>query len=77
MTALKLKAIRDFGTRTAGDEWLFVGPGTYIPQVEVAIVEVVKATIIKSNEALKLKAKKEVTKALLISTYQFPRFLIL
>lgn len=60
MTALKLKAIRDFGTRTAGDEWLFVGPGTYTPQVEVAIVEVVKATIIKSNEALKLKAKKEV-----------------
>jgi major vault protein len=63
LTALKLKAIRDFEKpepRTAGDEWLFVGPGTYIPKVEVAIVEVVKATIIKPNEALKLRAKKEV-----------------
>lgn len=59
LTALKLKAIRDFESRTAGDEWLFEGPGTYIPKVEVAIVEVVKATIIKSNEALKLRAKKE------------------
>lgn len=62
LTALKLKAIRDFEKpepRTAGDEWLFVGPGTYIPKVEVAIVEVVKATIIKPNEALKLRAKKE------------------
>jgi len=38
---------------------LFTGPGTYIPQIEVAIVEVVKATIIKANEALKLRAKKE------------------
>jgi len=59
LTALKLKALRDFGDKTAGDEWLFTGPGTYKPQIEVAIVEVVKATIIKANEALKLRAKKE------------------
>lgn len=60
LTALKLKALRDFDSHTAGDEWLFAGPGTYVPKVEVAIVEVVKATIIKTNEALKLRAKKEV-----------------
>jgi len=59
LTAIKLRAIRDFEGHSAGDEWLFFGPGTYHPKIEVQIVEVVKATIIKPNEALKLKAKKE------------------
>jgi len=63
LTALRLKAIRDFvdeegKKRTAGDEWLFPGPGTYIPRVEVQVVEVVRARIIKQNQALKLRAKK-------------------
>jgi len=66
-TALRLKCIRDFveddGSkeglkRIAGDEWLFEGPGTYIPRVEVHIVEVVRAVIIKPNQALKLRARK-------------------
>jgi major vault protein len=39
-TALRLRAIRDFVDgkvkRSAGDEWLFPGPGTYIPRVEVS-----------------------------------------
>jgi len=63
LTALRLKAIRDFvdeegKKRTAGDEWLFPGPGTYIPRVETQVVEVVRARIIKQNQALKLRAKK-------------------
>jgi len=62
-TALRLKCIRDFtdqdGTkRRAGDEWLFEGPGTYIPRVEVQVVEVAQAQIIKPNQALKIKARR-------------------
>eukprot|EP01125_Pyxidicula_operculata_P004823 TRINITY_DN179_c0_g1_i1.p1 TRINITY_DN179_c0_g1~~TRINITY_DN179_c0_g1_i1.p1 ORF type:complete len:823 (-),score=241.12 TRINITY_DN179_c0_g1_i1:105-2573(-) len=63
LTALKLRAIRDFKDgeviRNAGDEWLFKGPGTYLPRVEVQIVEIVRAQIIKPNEALRIRAKKE------------------
>jgi len=64
LTALKLRAIRDFKdegnvVRNAGDEWLFKGPGTYLPRVEVQIVEIVRAQIIKPNEALRIRAKKE------------------
>jgi major vault protein len=64
-TALKLRAIRDFKDekagmeRKAGDEWLFVGPATYIPRVEVQVVEIVRAIVIKPNQALRLRAKKE------------------
>jgi len=60
-TALRLRAIRDFADRKAGDEWLFKGPGTYKPRVEVQVVEVVKAVIIGPNQALRLKARRETT----------------
>jgi major vault protein len=56
--ALRLRCIRDFGEKVAGDEWLFIGPGTYKPQVEVQVVEVLKSTIIKPNTALRLRARK-------------------
>jgi len=61
-TAIRLRAERDCvdaagSKRSAGDEWLFTGPGTYIPQVEVFEVETIASTIIKSNEALRLKAR--------------------
>jgi len=59
-TALRLRAIRDFADRKAGDEWLFKGPGTYKPRVEVQVVEVVKAVIIGPNQALRLKARRDV-----------------
>jgi len=63
LTALKLRATRDFkdGKKsfTAGDEWLFPGPGTYIPRVEVTVLDVVRATIVGPNQALRLRAKKE------------------
>jgi len=70
--ALRLRGIRDFEEvigdpaskdakvikRLAGDEWLFEGPATYLPRVEVQVVEVVKAIIIKDNQALKLRARQ-------------------
>lgn len=62
-TALRLRCIRDFTDdktpRVAGDEWLFKGPGTYFPRVEVQVVEIVRAIIIKPNQALRLRARKE------------------
>ncbi len=68
--ALRLKAIRDFTetvtiagesqtvTRTTGDEWLFEGPGTYTPRVEVEVIDTVTARIIKPNQALRLLARQ-------------------
>eukprot|EP01110_Echinostelium_bisporum_P011760 TRINITY_DN57_c0_g2_i1.p1 TRINITY_DN57_c0_g2~~TRINITY_DN57_c0_g2_i1.p1 ORF type:complete len:861 (-),score=476.01 TRINITY_DN57_c0_g2_i1:49-2631(-) len=65
--ALRLRGIRDFEEptadgksikRVAGDEWLFEGPATYLPRVEVQVVEIIKATIIKDNQALKLRARQ-------------------
>jgi major vault protein len=47
--------------RLAGDEWLFEGPGTYLPRVEVEVVETVKAKIIKPNQALRLIAPQSCT----------------
>ena len=63
-TALKLRALRDCKDesgelRAAGDEWLFKGPGTYVPRVEVQVVEVVRATLIGPNQAIRLRARKE------------------
>jgi major vault protein len=64
-SALKLRAGRDVeldGQKyLAGDEWLFKGPGTYIPRVEVTVVEVVNARVVKPLQALRLKAKKRFT----------------
>jgi major vault protein len=45
--------------RRAGDEWLFKGLATYIPQAEAEIVHTVKATILKPNQALKVRAKED------------------
>uniref|UniRef100_UPI0039807BAA hypothetical protein n=1 Tax=Salmonella sp. s51228 TaxID=3159652 RepID=UPI0039807BAA len=63
-TALRLRAVLDFedktyGKRIAGDEWLFEGPGTYIPRKEVEIDETIRAAVIKPHHALKLRARKE------------------
>jgi len=63
--ALRLKAIRDSegadGTVFAGDEWLFEGPGTYMPRVDVEVVQKINATVIKPNQALRLRARKACT----------------
>uniref|UniRef100_A0A8D3CSL9 Major vault protein n=1 Tax=Scophthalmus maximus TaxID=52904 RepID=A0A8D3CSL9_SCOMX len=63
-TALRLQALLDFQEtggekRVAGDEWLFEGPGTYIPRKEVAVLETIKATVIRENQAIRLRARKE------------------
>ncbi|XP_069021446.1 major vault protein isoform X2 [Embiotoca jacksoni] len=63
-TALRLQALLDFKedggeTRVAGDEWLFEGPGTYIPRKEVVVLETIKATVIQENQAIRLRARKE------------------
>uniref|UniRef100_A0A665XDM0 Major vault protein n=1 Tax=Echeneis naucrates TaxID=173247 RepID=A0A665XDM0_ECHNA len=63
-TALRLQALLDFEedggeNRVAGDEWLFEGPGTYIPRKEVAVLETIKATVIRENQAIRLRARKE------------------
>lgn len=47
----------------AGDEWLFCGPGTYYPRVEVQIQDIVRAIIIKPLQALRLRARKELRDA--------------
>lgn len=72
LTAIKLRAIRDFEDHLAGEEWLFHGPGTYIPRVEVQVVEVVRASIVKPGEALRIRAKKEVCKPHLLLSHLFP-----
>lgn len=66
--ALRLRAIRDFEEeqegeeetihRAAGDEWLFIGPKTYTPRVEVGVLARVTAKVIKTNQALRLLARR-------------------
>jgi len=56
-TALRLKALRDFEGRSAGDEWLFEGPATYIPKIEEAIIEEICATVLRPNTGLLLRAR--------------------
>lgn len=63
-SALRLRAILDFEDetgekRTAGDEWLFEGPGTYIPRKEVVVEETIRASVIGPNQAIRLRARKE------------------
>jgi len=63
--ALRLRAVRDFTdkgvSRRAGDEWMFEGPETYLPRIEVAVEQTVKAQIIKANSALRLRARAKFT----------------
>ncbi|BFZ18950.1 hypothetical protein BsWGS_21989 [Bradybaena similaris] len=63
-SALRIRAILDFEEengekRTAGDEWLFEGPGTYIPRKECTVDETIRATVIGPNQAIRLRARKE------------------
>lgn len=65
-SALHIQAILDFtdedgNSRTAGDEWLFEGPGTYVPRVEEKVVKTVHAVVVLPNQALRLCAIKETT----------------
>jgi len=67
-SALRLRCLRDFTgdkgeKRQAGDEWLFAGPGTYYPKVEVQVVEIVKGTTLTTTQGLRLRARRECTDA--------------
>ena len=62
--AYMLRASREFLDenkilRQAGDEWLFYGPGTYIPRIEQIVAKEVQFRKIKINQALKLSAQRE------------------
>jgi len=75
--ALRLRALRDFSDtliilgetpqtqmieRVAGDEWLFEGPGTYIPRVEVAIVKAeVELAQLRSRQEAELTHQQALT----------------
>lgn len=61
--ALKLRCVRNFKDENgkqvvAGDEWIFEGPNTYNPRVEVEVVQTLKAQIIKANSSLRLRASR-------------------
>ena len=63
-TGLKIKATRSFtdstGTvRIPGEEWMIEGLATYYPRVEEEVVETVKASVIKPQTALMLKATED------------------
>eukprot|EP01128_Nolandella_sp_AFSM9_P001760 TRINITY_DN12176_c1_g1_i1.p1 TRINITY_DN12176_c1_g1~~TRINITY_DN12176_c1_g1_i1.p1 ORF type:complete len:839 (-),score=227.85 TRINITY_DN12176_c1_g1_i1:134-2629(-) len=60
-TALRLRAVRDFDEHRAGNEFLFKGPATYMPRVEVQVVEIVRAIIVLPNQALRLRARRACT----------------
>jgi len=60
-TAIKLRAIRDSREgapvkRKAGEEWLIRETGSYLPDVDVEIVEYVKAIVLTEKIALQLKS---------------------
>lgn len=45
--------------RFIGDEYLFKGPGTYIPRIEETIKTRIEAIIVLPNHALLIKAKRD------------------
>jgi len=60
-TAIHLMAIDDFTDHNGvkhgvGDEYLFEGPGTYVPNTREQVVKTIKATVIKQNQALRMRA---------------------
>ena len=65
LEALRVRALRDFSEvddkkkiqRVAGDEWMLRGPCTYTPRIEVEVLSTIKATVVDSNSALKLRAR--------------------
>lgn len=48
-------------TRNPGDEWILYGPSYYLPKDEIEIVKEQRCSIIKNNQALVLRAKKDFT----------------
>ena len=67
LTAFRIKAVRDIHNekgvleKKAGDEWLIKGPATYYPRIEEEKVGEIKATVVKENQALRLRAVSDFT----------------
>jgi major vault protein len=59
--AYRVKALRDFDGHSAGEEWLFEGPATYIPRVEETVVDQISATIVRPDTAIRIKAIRKTT----------------
>ena len=69
LQSLVLHANRAFNTkdyvtgadvkRVAGEEYMFVGPGTYTPRVEEDVFERRDAIVVKPNESIKLRARNK------------------
>lgn len=57
--ALRVQCVRPFEDKKVGDEWLVRGPCTYIPKIEEKIVETIEAQVIGSNQALRLRARRD------------------
>ncbi|CBY25003.1 unnamed protein product [Oikopleura dioica] len=67
-TALRIQCMMDFKSvagvqRVAGEEWLFVGPQTYYPRKEEKAVSVIKSLIIERNQAVKIRAIRDLEDA--------------
>ncbi len=65
-SALLLQAIQPFTSsdgvdRFIEDQYLIKGPATYIPRIEEIIVKEIKATVIKPNQSILLRSKKDLT----------------
>lgn len=62
-SALRIRANREIIEKdkklTAGEEWLFIGPGTYYPRIGEDPVGIEIAMVIQNGEALKLRAKQD------------------
>lgn len=62
--AARLECLRNFNDeeakkeRVAGDEWLIFGPALYIPKIEVKLDKILNPEIIKTNQALRLRARR-------------------
>lgn len=60
-SGFRVRCVRDFKSGdaviTAGTEWMEEGPKTYIPRVEVRVVEKVNGSVIRPNEALLVRAR--------------------
>jgi len=47
--------------RSAGDEWLIRGPCTYYPRVEYKEIKNLRSIVVRPNEALKVRARRNFT----------------
>ncbi|OMJ90126.1 hypothetical protein SteCoe_7621 [Stentor coeruleus] len=64
--AYMIRALRDFtddlnSIHSAGDEWLYYGPGSYIPRIECEIIREVLPITVRPDIALKMRAIRATT----------------